>query len=450
MPARVPTVSGGFLGATWFRWFGRDPLGLLDHVRETCGPIALTRMGPIAYCFVNDPALAHEALVTKAKSFTKEPRLRRVLRTVDGDGLLVSEGSLWMKQRRMLQPAFHRKRITGYATVMVEQSALFFQRWAGGGVRDIRKDMIDLAIAVAAQVFFGADLTGSSAGLGVAVQELSFILFRKSMSAVLLPEWVPTPLNRRLKRARTPLLEMVDGLIAARRKDGGDRGDLLSMLLLAVDEEGDGKGMNDKQARDEIITAFNAGHDTTAGTLSWFWNLMAEHQDVQDALAAHARKVLGQRAAEFGDLPALQPIEAAIKETQRLYPAAWSLFGRKAIEDVELGGYTIPAGTQIAIFPWIIQRHAKFWPQPEKFDPARFAPENAAAMVPHAWLPFGLGPHVCIGQQFALTEMTLAAAMALRSFKVSRPEGVAPPRPLALITLQPDRLELRVSERTGG
>jgi len=200
----------------------------------------------------------------------------------------------------------------GYAATMVEQSALFFQRWAGGGVRDIRKDMIDLAIAVAAQVFFGANLIGSSAGLGAAVQELSFILFRKSMSAAVFPEWVPTPLNTRLKRARTPLLEMVAGLIAARRSDGGDRGDrgdLLSMLLLAVDEEGDGKGMSDKQARDEIITGFNAGHDTTAGTLSWFWNLMAEHEDVQDALAARAREVLGQRAPDFGDLAALQPIE---------------------------------------------------------------------------------------------------------------------------------------------
>ena len=450
MPARVPTVSAGFLGSKWFRWFGRDPLGLLDHVRENFGPIMLTRMGPYPYCFVNDPMLVHEALVTKAKYFQKEPRLRKLLRTVDGDGLLVSEGALWMKQRRMLQPAFHRKRIAGYAATMVEQSALFFQRWAGGKVRDIRKDMIDLAIAVAAQVFFGANLTGSSAGLGAAVQELSFILFRKSMSAAVFPEWVPTPLNTRLKRARTPLLEMVDGLIAARRSDGGDRGDLLSMLLLAVDEEGDGKGMSDKQARDEIITGFNAGHDTTGGTLSWFWTLMAEHEDVQDALAARAREVLGQRAPDFGDLAALQPIEAAIKETQRLYPAAWSLFGRRAVEDVELGGYAISAGTQIAIFPWIIQRNAKFWPQPEKFDPARFAPENSSAMVPYSWLPFGLGPHVCIGQQFALTEMTLAAAMALRSFRVSRPEGEAPPRPLPLITLQPDQLKLRVSERTDG
>ena len=175
---------------------------------------------------------------------------------------------------------------------------------------------------------------------------------------------------------------------------------------------------------------------------------MAEHQDVQDALAARAREVLGQRAPDLGDLAALQPIEAAIKETQRLYPAAWSLFGRKAVEDVELGGYAIPAGTQIAIFPWIIQRNAKFWPQPEKFDPARFAPESSSAMVPHSWLPFGLGPHVCIGQQFALTEMTLAAAMALRSFRVSRPEGEVPPRPLPLITLQLDQLKLLVSERT--
>jgi cytochrome P450 len=230
--------------------------------------------------------------------------------------------------------------------------------------------------------------------------------------------------------------DLIREIIRERRASGKDHGDLLSMLLLAVDEEGDGTGMSDEQARDEAVTMFNAGHDSTAAALAWIWYLVARHPEVEERLVEETRRVLGSRTATANDLPNLAYTEWVVRESLRLYPPVWALFARVPQADVELGGYTIPAGSWVYIFPWVTQRDARFFENPERFDPERFAPGRVETIPQYAWIPFGGGPHVCIGQTLATSEIVLIVATVLQDFRLSfapdQPREVVPEPLLAI------------------
>jgi cytochrome P450 len=238
-------------------------------------------------------------------------------------------------------------------------------------------------------------------------------------------------------------------IIRERRASGEDRGDLLSMLLAAVDEEGDGTGMTDEQARDESITLFNAGHDTTASSFTWTWYLLATHPDVATRVLEEVRSVLQSRAATYADLPALAYTTRVVRESMRLYPPTWALIPRVATQRVTIGGYELPKGAWVNIYPWVLHRDPRFFPEPERFDPDRFAADRVDSIPQHGYIPFGAGPHVCIGNTFAMMEMVLALATIVPCCRFTLPAGHPPVVPDALIAIRPrDGLTLRIERQS--
>lgn len=437
MPRRVPPGPvGRFFGLNLVRRFATDPLEFITEVGRTFGDIACFRMGPVWAYLVNHPDLIREVLVTKGKLFHKEPRTLNALRQVDGEGLVITEGDVWLRQRRLLQPAFHQRRMGRYAQAIVERTERMIARWQPGETLNIVDEMTHLTLEIIARVFYDTELTGKAARLGEAVRILSQTFYSELARPFNLPEWLPLPAKRRKKWAIKTLDTLIRDIIRQRRASGDDRGDLLSMLLLAVDEEGDGTGMSDQQARDEAVTMFNAGHDSTAAALAWIWYLVASHPAVEVRLIDEARQVLGSRSATADDLPNLRYAEMVVRESLRLYPPVWALFARIPEIDVELAGYTVPAGSWVYMFPWVTQRDPRFFDDPEKFDPERFAPGRVERIPQYAWFPFGGGPHVCIGQGLALNEMVLVLSTILQKFRLSlapdQPRDVVPEPLLAI------------------
>jgi cytochrome P450 len=419
-----PGPTGHFFGLSLAREFARDPLNFITRIARTWGDVAWFRMGPIRAAFVSHPDQIREVLVTKAKSFQKQPRTLDALRQVDGEGLVITEGDFWLRQRRLLQPAFSPKRMGRYAELIVERTWRMMERWHPGQRLEVVDEMTHLTVEIIAKVFYDVELTGKAARLGDAVRVLSQAFYEEVSSPVKLPDWLPLPAKRRKRWAIRTLHDLIDGIIRERREAGNiDRGDLLSMLLLAVDVEGDGTGMSDRQARDEAVTMFNAGHDSTAAALAWIWYLVARHPAVQSRLVEESRRVLGERRATADDVPRLTCAEGVVREALRLYPPVWALIGRVAQEDVELGGYTIPRGSEVFMFPWVVQRDPRFFENPLDFDPERFSSGRIEKIPAYAWLPFGAGPHICIGQTLALTEMTLILATVLQRYTLQPAAG---------------------------
>lgn len=424
--ALPPGPTDGLFGLSFIRRFMKDPLAFITEVGQRYKDLACFRMGPVRACFVNNPELIREVLVTRAKIMRKQRRALDVLRQVDGEGLVITEGELWQRQRRLLQPAFHPRRMAGYAQSIVERTLVRLESWRPGQTLEMVDQMTHLTVEIIAKVFYNVEVADQSAMLGRAVRILSQAFYRELTRApFVLPGWLPLPAQRRKRWAIRALRGLIDQMIRQRRAAPADQGDLLSMLLLAVDEEGDGRGMSDRQARDEAVTMFNAGHDSTAAALAWCWYLVGTHPQVESRLVEEARAVLGPREATAEDLPRLVFTEAVVREALRLYPPVWALFVRVPQEDLELAGYTIPKGTWLYIFPWVTQRDARFFADPLRFDPDRFDALRAQSIPQYCWIPFGAGPHACIGQHLALSEMTLILATVLKRFRLA----LAPDQP---------------------
>lgn len=418
-----PGPTGSLFGLSLAREFGRDPLGFVLRLGQEYGDMAYFRMGPVRAFLVNHPDLIHEVLVTKAKHFVKERKSLDTLRQVDGEGLVVAEGDFWLRQRRLLQPAFSPRRMGGYASAIVAKTTGMLDRWRPGETRNIVDDMTHLTLEIIAKVFYDVELTGTVAQLGEAVRTLSQVFYRELTLPFTFPDWLPLPAKRRKRQAIATLHNLIDGIIRDRRATGKDHGDLLSMLLLAVDDEGDGGGMSDRQVRDEAVTMFNAGHDSTAAALAWIWYLVGLHPEVETRLIDEARRVLGSYQATIADVPRLSFTDCVVREALRLYPPVWALFARVAIDDVQIGKYVIPRGCWAYISPWLTQRDGRFFENPEKFDPDRWSPERVEHIPQYAWLPFGAGPHVCIGQSLALNEMTLIVPTVLQRYRLAFAPG---------------------------
>jgi cytochrome P450 len=441
----------------WLLGFGnvnrlrKDPLGFLLDMGRTYGDISRFRvpLPPFYIYLVNNSDLIRDVLVTRAKSFRKIAKATRVLRRIAGDGLLISEGELWLRQRRLVQPAFHASRLSRYAEVVVAHTRRMLDGWRSGALLNMPEEMRLLTLAIIAKALFDVELTGRAAQLSEVSRILTETTFREVVSLFTLPDWLPLPSKRRKRWALQMLEQLIGEIIRGRRASGEDKGDLLSMLLLAVDEEGDGRGMTDQQARDEAKSLFLAGHDTAAAALTWVWYAIARHPEVEARLRREVESVLGERPASIEDLPRLQYTGMVVKESLRLYPPIWDLTTREAVTSVELGGYELPKGSWIALAPYVTQRDPRFFPNPDQFDPERFAAGRVEQIPPYAYFPFGAGPHVCIGNTFAMMEMTLVVATILQQFRVALGPGQGEVVAAPDIMIRPKGgLRMTVSKRT--
>jgi cytochrome P450 len=459
MPNDPPGPKDGWFGLAVARRFRREPLTFLPELARTFGDLVGFRMGPFRTYFAFHPDLIHQILASQAKCFRRWAWQTSVLRQWDGNGLVISEGDFWRRQRRLVQPAFQPRRFAAYGTAMVAATRRLLDRWETepGKAVEIVQTMTALTLEIIAKVLFDVDVSQEVRSLGEAVAILSDTAMHEMSSPLRLPDWLPLPRKRRKRWAMRYLDQTIRRIIRERRASGQDKGDLLSMLLLATDEEvplpettpqrggaGWGARMSDEQARDEAMVLFLAGHDTTAAALAWVGYLLARHPDVQQRLADEVRSVLGDREPTADDVALLPYTEAVIKETLRVYPPAWIWFAREAIQDVELGGYAVPRGGIVYVTPWVTHRDPRWFPQPERFDPDRFRPGRpregeapAEPLPPCAYFPFGAGPRHCVGTTFAMTEMVLVIACLCQRFHLSLAPNQGEPGLSPLLALRP-------------
>jgi cytochrome P450 len=413
--------------------FRRDPTGFLERVARRHGDVAHFRFGRRRLYLLSHPDHVRDVLVARHRNFIKSYALQRS-RVLLGEGLLTSEGEFHLRQRRLSQPAFHRDRIDGYGRVMAEAAARTGERWRDGATIDMAADMARLTLAIVGRTLFDADVEDEADELGRALTDAMILFDRLTIPFTEWLDRLPLPSNRRFFRARDRLDATIYRMIEEHRR-GDDRGDLLSMLLQARDEEGDGGRMTDQQLRDEALTLFLAGHETTANALTWTWYLLSQHPHAEERLHAELDAVLGGRAPQPEDLPRLAYARGVLAESMRLFPPAW-VIGRQPREDFEIGGYRIPAGTIVMMSPWVIQRDPRFWPEPLRFDPGRWTPEAEAARHRFAYFPFGAGPRKCIGEGFAWMEGTLVLAALAQRWRARLVPG-HPVERQPLITLRP-------------
>src|SRR3954468_3655964 len=413
--------------------FARRRLPFLVESAARYGDIVFFKVGNERIYLFNHPDLIRDVLVTNQKNFTKSRALVRAKRVL-GEGLLTSEGQFHLRQRRLVQPAFHRDRIASYARSMVEYAARAANKWADGARVDMHDEMMKLTLAIVAKTLFSADVEREANEIGEALTT-TFEAFNVGVlpfSEII--ERLPIPYMKRFNAARARLDATIYRIIDERRASGEDTGDLLSMLLLAQDTEGDGSGMTDTQLRDEAMTLFLAGHETTANALTWTWYLLSQNPDVQSRFHAEL-DALGERIPGPEDLVALPYTRMVLTEAMRLYPPAWAV-GRRAINDFKANGYSIPARSMVLVCQYIMHRDPRFFPDPERFDPERWRPEVAASRPKFSYFPFGGGTRICIGEQFAWMEGILVLATIGRNWKL-RFAGDAPPGIDPQITLRP-------------
>jgi cytochrome P450 len=431
-----------------------DILGYYTELQRRYGDVVSLCLGPYRSYVFYHPDAVREVLVAKAKQFRRFPHPMKVLAQWNGNSLIITEGDAWLRKRRMVQPAFRPGRFERYAACMVARTRDRLDRWlkiietTGSIETEISKEMTDLTLEIIGKTMFDAEISAEATDVGRAVAILSEVATKEMGSPWKLPDWLPLPEKRRKRWAIKRLDETVRRFIRERRASGADKGDLLSMLLLAADEEGDGGRFTDEQARDECMTLLIAGHDTTAAGLIWLFYCLARQPQVAALVYQELDAVLGGREPTANDLPRLSYTERVIKEVLRLYPPAYAIFMRQALADVEIAGHSLPQGSLVQIFSYICQRDPRWFPEPERFDPDRFLPERQRALPPFAYFPFGGGPRGCIGNTFAMMEMTLVAATLLQQLKVELAPGQGEAEPVALVSLRPKgEVRLRWSRR---
>jgi cytochrome P450 len=403
-----------------------------ERVMREHGDVVKLVVGPPGvrfdlYC-VFHPDGVKAVLAGSREGYSKGNRFYRQIAQSFGWGLLTSEGELWRRQRRLVQPLFTRRQIAAYAELMAEEAAAVAGRWdratRNGWSVDANAEMVGLALRVVGRAIFGDDVARAGAVLDSAFPVLNRHTFRRAMSPLAPPASWPTPDNRRAARARRALYEVVDELIAHRQRAGADGEDLLSRLLLARDPD-TGEAMDLQQVRDEALIFLLAGHETTSTALTFTLHLLGRHPSEQQLVLDELDAVLDGRPPTLDDAPALERTAMAIKEAMRLYPPAYAL-GRLSVTENEVGGYSIPAGAYVVMSQFATHRHPQFWDDAEAFDPARFTPEREGARHSHAYFPFGGGPRACIGSHFAMLEATMAVALLLQRFRISSDQEDVP------------------------
>jgi cytochrome P450 len=392
---------------------GRNSMRFLTRCAREYGDIVYLRFFNTPVCLLTHPTDIEYVLVKNPANFVKS-RDYRALKSVLGNGLLTNEGASWQKQRKLVQPTFRHENTARYADVMVRATTQMLDTWKDGETRDIHQQMMALTLEIVAESLFGSDVSGHTSGVEQALAVLLNQFDGMAGLAFLLPEKFPIPSTLKFKRCVAQLDKIIYSIIHERRLARRPSNDLLEMLLRSQDDEGD--RMSDEQLRDEVMTLFLAGHETTANALSWTWYLLAQHPEIEARLFREISEVLHGRVPTARDVSRLVYTEMVVKESMRMYPPAWAV-GRQAVGPFELGGYKFPAGTNIAIMQWSTQRDARFFPDPERFDPERWNAETLRRnpLPRFAYFPFGGGPRVCVGAGFAMMEaILLLATMAQR------------------------------------
>jgi cytochrome P450 len=421
------------------RWFGEHVLALkrnrLEFLQRMArhGDVAHVRIGPQPVYLFRHPDAIKEILVTQHRNFIKGRGLQRAKRLL-GEGLLTSEGAFHLRQRRLAQPAFHRQRIAGYAATMAAYAERAAARWRDGQETDIAEEMMRLTLAIAGKTLFDADVEDEAEEIGEALTAALEMFSLALLPGAELMDRLPLPHTRRFNRARARLDAVVYRMIDERRASGEDRGDLLSMLMLARDTDGDGGAMTDEQVRDEAMTILLAGHETTANALAWTWDLLGRHEAVEHRLHAEA-DALGSRPLGMDDVAHLPYTRMVLAESMRLYPPAW-VVGYRAVNACTVADWDIPPRALCVMSQFIVHRDERWFPDPERFDPERWTPERQAERPRFAYFPFGGGPRQCIGEQFAWTEGVLLLATIARRWRI-RPLRHAMAEPYPVFTLRP-------------
>lgn len=420
----------------------RSQIRTYERAMREHGDVVRLAVGPPGvrfslYC-VFHPEGVKAVLAGSRVRYSKGNRFYRQIAQAFGWGLLTSEGELWQRQRRLIQPLFTRRQIADYAELMAEEAAAVAERWdraaRDGAAVDANAEMVELALRVVGRAIFGEDVASAREVLDSAFPVLNRHTFRRATSPLAPPASWPTPDNRRAARARQALYAVIDELIARRQQTGADGEDLLSRLLRARDPETD-EAMDVQQVRDEALIFLLAGHETTSTALTFTLHLLARHPTEQRLVHDELDAVLDGRVPTLDDALVLERTTMAIKEAMRLYPPAYAL-GRLSVTENEIGGYLIPAGSYVVVSQFATHRHPQFWDDAETFDPTRFTPEREQARHPHAYFPFGGGPRACIGSHFAMLEAVIAVALLLQRFRIGS-EQVRVPLDTEGITLRP-------------
>jgi cytochrome P450 len=426
----------------------RDPLGFLMETTHRYGDSACVRFPPFRMFLFSHPRDVKYILHDNHRNYWKGVVFGK-LKRVAGEGLVFSDGELWRRQRQLIQPAFHRTRVAAMAEMMIAKTRAMIEEWdataSSGRPLDVAEEMSRLTLGIVTRALFGTDLgqqdddefrRAVTAGMAYANHLLNHLFTP--------PLVVPTPANLRARRALASLDRIIAEMIAERRRDASEGGDLLSMLIRAVDSD-DKRGMDDRQLRDECVTFLVAGHETTAVALSWTWYLLAGHPEVERRLHAEIDAVLGHRAPTMADLDALPYTRMIIEESMRLYPPVWGT-NRQAHADDVVGGVRVPAGSTVTISPYVTHRNPGFWEDPERFDPERFTAQRSVDRPEYAYLPFGGGPRRCVGNQFAMLEAQLVLALVAQRFALRCVPG-HPVEPHPILTLRPRRGLVMTLER---
>ncbi|RMI32121.1 cytochrome P450 [Nocardia stercoris] len=423
--------------------FRNDPLALFEFLRDQ-GDIVSVTLGPLRAYVLSSPDLIREVLVAKARSFDKGAQIQGA-RDLFGNGLVASEGEEHRRQRLLMQPAFRRERIANYAVVMREEIVSHLDTWQDGRVVDVRVEMTALALAVASKTLISSEIGEKlSTEVKYSMPRLLDLLFRRMTNPVPVLKRLPLPSNREYKAILERFHGLVDVVISERRRDTAARNDLLSMLLEARGE--DGEPLSDQEIHDQMVAIIIAGSETTGAMLSWAFHTFGENPEIEARVHAEVDEVLGGRPAEYADVPQLAYTAQVVSETLRLYPPGWILT-RRATADTEIGEYRIPAGTDLLMSPYAVQRDSRLFPNATTFDPDRWSPERVTEIPRHAMLQFSAGPRKCIGDVFAVVEGTLALATIAGSWRL-RPQPGTRMEKVAASTYT-TRNQLMITEKRG-
>ena len=412
---------------------GRNPIDLFTEVAEQ-GDVVSLKFAHQRYFLVNDVETVHHVLVDNNRNYTKSPNYKG-LKLVLGEGLVTSEGEFWRRQRKLSQPAFHRDRVASFCATMVEETDAMLSKWDErvGDVIDVHAEMMTLTLRIVARTLFstavGAEADAIGEALGVALHHANDY----AEAVIKPPQWIPSPKNIRFKRSMKTLDALVFRIIDSRRRgENADAQDLLALLMAATE---DGRGMTNEQLRDEVMTLVMAGHETTANALAWTFYLLSKDPEVERRLARDVSAAVGDRAPGAEDAPKLKYASLVVNESMRIFPPVWA-FERQAIENDVVGGFEVPAKSMVAISPFLLHRHRRYWDNPEGFDPERFSPQNSEGRPKLAYLPFGGGPRQCIGMGFALIEAQMVLARIVQKFRLELASS-ARVDPEPVVTLRP-------------
>jgi cytochrome P450 len=406
-------------------------LALMNGWREH-GDVVRFR-GPLSVISIAHPDHVQYILRDNAANYRHPDFEINKLKPTFRNGLVTSQGEFWRRQRTMMQPAFHRDLVDGFARMMAQTAEAMVDRWRPGSPMDMRVEMQRMTLNVLTNALFTADWATEAEAVMTAVTVANEHTNKRLLAPVDLPEWVPLPAIRRFVRTRQTVDDMVYGLISERRASGEDRGDLLSLLMAARDEEG--RGMSDEELHDELISMIFAGHETVSVCLAWTWYLLSQDAAAARRLEEEVDGVLEGRSPTLDDTKRMPFTWSVLQEALRLYPPIW-LIPRTPIEDDEVGGYRLRAGEMLFLAPYVTHRHTEFYDDPEAFDPSRFEPEKTKGWHRFQYYPFGGGPRKCLGHEFAMLEMLIIVAVVVQRFRLALVPG-HPVAPQPMVTLRP-------------